>query len=232
MKKGFTLIELLVVIAIIAILASMLLPALAKARQKAQAVTCMNKLKNLCLAHTFYLQDNDDYFLVSSKKINSSTTYWVNSWASISWFATPYLGMHAESDPTWSVTSGIRKNGPVDCPVNEMGWAGWEFADYGYNAHMNSYAKYGTYCKCRSTQVTKPSILLLFADAYRTGSDLVATNYQWGTQWDLQGWKGGGTIGKGIWCCHNKQANIVFYDGHAESRTIDQISNSNFYPIQ
>ncbi len=91
-RAGFTLIELLVVIAIIAILASLLVPALARAKAKGKAIGCINNLKQLCLCWQMYSEDNADRLVSNASRDSGgwsqgawqgATGSWVcgNAWA-------------------------------------------------------------------------------------------------------------------------------------------------------
>ena len=92
----FTLIELLVVIAIIAILASMLLPALNQARARAQKISCVNNLKQIGTGLGLYINDYGPYFPV----FTNPTNYWMRGWGGA---LLPYLCIVASSCSTYTI---------------------------------------------------------------------------------------------------------------------------------
>jgi prepilin-type N-terminal cleavage/methylation domain-containing protein len=128
-QRAFTLIELLVVIAIIAILAAMLLPALASAKQKAVRISCMNNLKQMLLFTQIYTDDNNDKFPTATPSYLPNDE--LNNWWGAAICGGTTNNYNSFHDPALS--------GPITENGTTWSWAfNFNLVGYGYNSFFLS----------------------------------------------------------------------------------------------
>ena len=153
MRRGFTLIELLVVIAIIAILAAILFPVFAKAREKARTASCQSNLKQLALADMQYAQDYDEMY-VKCYEANNSTGSWTYNRR---WF-------YASDANPGMLYPYIMNRQVFVCPT-----------DGAYGANLALHPQ-GTGAGIRMGTVKRPAETISFGDMCNSGA-----NYETGT---------------------------------------------------
>lgn len=228
--RGFTLVELLVVIAIVGILAGLLLPGLAKARDRAHATACLNNQRQLMLACQLYADDHGDALPYNFGDVETRRTVargeflnWVNNvlnWeldadnTNRAWVTAGGLGPYVKSVvnvyrcPSDRVLSDLQAKAGWTARVRSvsmnalMGDAG-EFSRSGGNVNVSGYRQY-----FRFGQVPSPARLFVFIEEHPDSvDDGYFLNNPYVPEWhDLPA------------SYHNGAANLTFADGHAERR--------------
>lgn len=237
-QAGFTLIELLVVIAVIAILAALLLPALTKARERAQAVICLNNTKQLNVAWQLYAADHSDslpYNLGMAGSSFRTNLNWVNdvmTWGLDSDNTNPAAITEAALGPFLSGSTAV-----FHCPSDNVvstiqaaaGWTGrlrsysmnaligdaGTLSAKGVNVNDPSYRQF-----FKITQILRPVEIFVFLDEHPDSIDDGYFVNREGTLPNASGYGSSISGGYAEWTdlpatYHNRSTSFSFADGHA-----------------
>lgn len=222
-RRAFTLIELLVVIAIIAILAAILFPVFAQAKEAAKKTACLSNSKQLGLAVVMYAGDYDDIMCPRVLRDNQVTL----SWRSLT---SPYV---KNKNLLQCPTNVARTAPPADWTCDSTGNCGWNeepgfFTSYNANWNWNGMGgPFGDNMQGVSMTISPnpANVITLAETSLRTSGINLVVPWALGDLMTSPS-RPDGSAGK-IWT-HNKQSNFSFLDGHSKSfRPTATMNNAN-----
>jgi prepilin-type N-terminal cleavage/methylation domain-containing protein/prepilin-type processing-associated H-X9-DG protein len=203
-ERGFTLIELLVVIAIMAILASLLLPALARAKQKGVTIKCLSNEKQIALGYLLYASDHSDYLPLAAHEGDAAPCQWFFE-------ISPYI-----IKQTSSYTGLVAKANVVACPAAKLenAFPSNTPASQAYGGYGQNYVYLGYLFeedRIKTTKVTKPCETCMNGDGLDPKPGLNWWNYGYLYPPSLPPW---GTTKVLPYVRHGKGGNYSWVDGH------------------
>lgn len=219
MRRGFTLIELLVVIAIIAILAAILFPVFARAREKARQTSCLSNVKEITLAVIMYISDYDQKYPPSSYQLTGST---LPCDGKVFWpiMVEPYIKTGMDNS-SWSGGGG----GSIwRCPSagTLTSWYCGAYADYGMNTYIFNDAEALLQRPAELVMIGEPWIAHTTAPTSREGWYVLSSLYE--DDPNCSGYY----AGCGTRYDHNSMSNFGFCDGHAKSASESAMLGGHF----
>ena len=204
-RRGFTLIELLVVIAIIAILAAILFPVFARAREKARQTSCLNNTKQIGMGAMQYAQDYDEM--------------WHRHYYPV---ATPLPqpdGSAASANIIWThmIYPYVKNTQVFKCPssAEDMTFSNVTSYNYAFNYHNNGIMNHRSLA-----HILRPASVLVYVDG---GSYIAAPFVAPGANPALRTDPGGHYYIDAVKAWHNDGCNVIYADGHSKWEQYDKV---------